>query len=34
VLEVGEAGGKGDLTNLHVENEAVVTDFSHKKYIK
>ena len=34
VLEVGEAGGKGDLTNLHVENEAVVTDFSHKKYMK
>ncbi|MBO7344125.1 MAG: hypothetical protein J6U45_08855, partial [Alistipes sp.] len=32
VLEVGEAGGKGDLTNLHIENESVVTSSVHKQY--
>ena len=34
VLEVGEAGGKGDLTNLHIENESVVTSATHKHYVR
>lgn len=34
VLEVGESGGKGDLTNLYVENESVVTDAAHKRYMR
>ena len=32
VLEVGEAGGKGDLTNLFIGDESVVTSSVHKRY--
>ncbi len=32
VLEVGEAGGKGDLTNLFIGDESVVTSSTHKRY--
>ena len=34
ILQVSEAGGKGDFTNLHVENESVVTDAAHKRYMR
>lgn len=34
ILQASEAGGKGDFTNLFIDNEEIVTDFSHKKYMK
>lgn len=34
VLDVSEGGGKGDFTNLHIENTSVVTNNNYKSYLR
>ncbi len=34
ILEVGKDGGTGHFVYLHIDDETVVTDFTHKKYMK
>ncbi|MBQ5395853.1 MAG: hypothetical protein IIU59_03110 [Alistipes sp.] len=34
ILEVGKDGGKGHFAYLHIDDESVVTDRTHEKYIK
>ena len=34
ILEVGEDGGKGKFFNLHVDDESVLTDTAHVKYLR
>jgi hypothetical protein len=34
ILEVGKDGGKGHFAYLHIDDESVVTDRTHEKYMK